>query len=114
MVKTIFEKIIDREIPAKIHYEDDEVICIDDAYPKTPVHVLVIIKKAIPSFQHLAEADYPLMIKVTKTIQKVAKKLGIDDGYRVVTNCGRKAGQSVDHLHFHIMGGTGLVSEGEK
>lgn len=102
---TIFEKIIAKELPATIHYEDEDVICIDDAYPQAETHFLVITKKVIPSINELKEDDYPLLKKVFKVIQEMTAKMGIEDSYRVVTNHGREAGQTVFHLHFHVLAG---------
>ena len=103
--KTIFKKIIDREIPADIVYEDDLCLAFRDVAPKAPIHVLVIPKKEIASIDALAADDRELMGHLWQVIRDLAQKLGLKDGYRVVVNCGRDGGQSVDHLHFHILGG---------
>jgi histidine triad (HIT) family protein len=107
--KTIFKKIIDREIPADIVYEDDLCLAFRDVAPKAPIHVLVIPKKEIASIDALAADDRELMGHLWQVIRDLAQKLGLKDGYRVVANCGRDGGQSVDHLHFHIMGGRALT-----
>ena len=102
---TIFKKIIDREIPADIVYEDDLCLAFNDVAPQAPTHVLVIPKKEIVSTAHLSSEDETLLGHMWQVIPKVARDLGLDAGYRVVVNCGAEGGQSVDHLHFHILGG---------
>jgi histidine triad (HIT) family protein len=109
MGDTIFGKIIRKEIPAKIVYEDESCIAFHDVSPQAPVHVLVIPKKPIVSLEQLEDEDAPLLGHLWLTIQKVARQLELaESGYRVVVNCGKDGGQSVDHLHFHILGGRAL------
>ena len=109
MAETIFSKIIRKEIPAKIVHEDDQCLAFHDVSPQAPVHVLVIPKKPIESLKQLESGDAELLGHLWLTIPKIASDLGLaDGGYRVVVNCGRDGGQSVDHLHFHILGGRGL------
>lgn len=109
MGDTIFGKIIRKEIPAKIVYEDESCLAFHDVSPQAPVHVLVIPKKPIVSLEQLEDEDAPLLGHLWLTIQKVARQLELaESGYRVVVNCGRDGGQSVDHLHFHILGGRTL------
>jgi len=103
--KTIFQKIIDREIPANIVYEDDRCLAFHDVSPQAPVHVLVIPKSPITSVAAIEDADADLIAHLWLIIRDVAKQLQLDAGYRVVVNCGREAGQSVDHLHYHLLGG---------
>ena len=103
--KTIFKKIIDREIPADIVYEDDQCLAFNDVAPKSPTHVLVIPKKEIPSLAHLSDEDSALMGHIVMVVHRLANELGLDNGYRVAVNCGADGGQTVDHLHFHLMGG---------
>ncbi|MCP5469279.1 MAG: histidine triad nucleotide-binding protein [Chlamydiales bacterium] len=103
--KTIFEKIISGELPSEKVYEDDDVVAIKDKFPKAPIHLLIITKKVIPSVQEIEESDFPLLGKVTKVAQKLAKEFGLGEGYRLVTNVGPQAGQTIFHLHFHLMGG---------
>ena len=103
--KTVFKKIIDREIPADILYEDDLCLAFRDTDPRSPTHILVIPKKEIASINEVAEADEPLIGHLYTVIRKLANKFGLSNGYRVVVNCGADGGQSVDHLHFHLMGG---------
>lgn len=109
MGDTIFGKIIRKEIPAKIVYEDESCLAFHDVSPQAPVHVLVIPKKPIVSLEQLESEDAPLLGHLWLTIQKVARQLELaESGYRVVVNCGKDGGQSVDHLHFHILGGRAL------
>ncbi len=109
MTDTIFGKIIRKEIPARIVHEDDWCLAFHDVAPQAPVHVLVIPKKPIESLEQLASEDAGLLGHMWLTIQQVARQLNLaDGGYRVVVNCGRDGGQSVDHLHFHILGGRSL------
>jgi len=105
---TIFKKIIDKEIPAKIVYEDDRCLAFHDVAPQAPTHVLVIPKQEIASLDDLTGADEALVGHLYGVIRKVAAELGLANGYRVVVNCGRDGGQSVDHLHFHVLGGRPL------
>jgi histidine triad (HIT) family protein len=106
--KTIFRKIIDREIPAKIVFEDDRCLAFRDVNPQAPTHVLVIPKKEIPSVDRLTADDAELVGHLYLVMAQLARDLGLDGGYRVVVNCGRDAGQTVDHLHFHLLGGRAL------
>jgi histidine triad (HIT) family protein len=109
MAETIFKKIIYKQIPARIVHEDDHCLAFHDVAPQAPVHVLVIPKKEIESLEHLANEDAALLGHIWLTIQKIAREQGLaSDGYRVVVNCGQNGGQSVDHLHFHILGGRPL------
>ena len=103
--KTIFQRIIDKEIPAKIIFEDDRCLAFHDVAPQAPTHVLVIPKAPIASIASLADDDAELVAHIWLVIRDLAKELKLDRGYRVVVNCGREAGQSVDHLHFHLLGG---------
>lgn len=103
--KTIFQRIIDKEIPAKIAYEDDQCLAFHDIAGQAPVHVLVIPKRPIESIATLADGDGPLVGHIWIVIRNLARELNLEDGYRVVVNCGRDGGQSVDHLHFHLLGG---------
>lgn len=106
--KTIFKRIIDKEIPAEIIYEDDLCLAFRDVAPKAPTHVLVIPKKEILSIDRLTDDDQNLAGHLLLTAKRVAAELGLADGYRVVINCGTDGGQTVDHLHLHIMGGRGM------
>jgi histidine triad (HIT) family protein len=105
VAETIFSKIIRKEIPAQIVYEDDSCLAFHDVSPQAPIHVLLIPKKAIVSLEHIESEDAALLGHMWLTIQRVARDLGLSEsGYRVVVNCGADGGQSVDHLHFHILG----------
>jgi histidine triad (HIT) family protein len=109
MPETIFSKIIRKEIPAKIVHEDEHCLAFHDVSPQAPVHVLVIPKKPIISVAQLESDDQTLIGHIWLTISKVAADLGLtESGYRVVTNIGRDGGQSVEHLHFHLLGGRSL------
>jgi histidine triad (HIT) family protein len=103
--KTIFKRIIDGEIPARIVYEDDQCLAFHDVAPQAPTHVIVIPKKEIASLDDVGDGDAALLGHMVVVIRDLARQLQLSDGYRVVVNCGPHAGQSVDHLHFHILGG---------
>ncbi len=102
---TIFSKIIKRELPAEVVYEDDQVIAIKDINPKAPVHLLIISKKEIPDLQSVSAGDLPLVTKMITVAQKLASQFNIQNGYRLLTNNGAKGGQKIFHLHFHLLGG---------
>jgi histidine triad (HIT) family protein len=103
---TLFKRIIDREIPADIVYEDDRCLAFRDISPQAPTHVLVIPKKVIASTDMLADDDAALLGHMWLVIRDLARQLGVDkSGYRVTVNCGPDGGQTVDHLHFHLLGG---------
>ncbi len=102
--KTIFKKIIDGEIPADIVHDDEYCLAFHDISAQAPVHVLVIPKKEIPSVADIADEDQALIGHLYLVIRDIAVKLGLENGYRVVVNCGADGGQSVDHLHFHLLG----------
>lgn len=103
--KTVFKRIIDREIPAQIVYEDELCLAFRDIHPQAPCHVLVIPKKEIPSLDQVSVQDQMLLGHLLLVTQRLAGELGLTGGYRVVLNCGPDGGQSVDHLHFHLLGG---------
>lgn len=105
----IFCKIIKREIPSSIVYEDNEIIAFRDVNPQAPIHILVIPKKHISSLVDLKEEDEIVVGKIYTVINKIAEQEGIDKkGFRVIVNCGEDGGQEVKHLHFHILGGRKL------
>lgn len=107
--KTIFQRIIDREVPAEIVHEDDWCLAFRDVHPQAPVHVLVIPKQQLISLAHAGEGDSQLLGHLLNALRQVAVQLGLDSsGYRVVINCGPDGGQSVDHLHLHLLGGRKL------
>ncbi len=107
----IFCKIIKGEIPSTKVYEDDKCLAFRDINPQTPVHILMVPKTHIACAADLTEADEALIGHIFTAIAKIAKDEHLDKGFRVITNSGKDAGQTVDHLHFHIMGG---VTMGEK
>ena len=112
MEDCIFCKIINKEIPSNIVYEDDEILAFRDIHPVAPVHVLVIPKKHISMLTDLTKEDEALIGKIYTTINKIAKQEGFEkQGFRVIANCGKDSGQEVMHIHFHILGGKVL---GEK
>ena len=106
---TIFGKIIRREIPAAIVYEDDLALAFQDVNPQAPVHLLVIPKKPIENLAAATAEDQALLGHLMLVIQKVAQQEGLDQGYRVVANTGEDGGQTVFHLHFHVLGGRSLA-----
>jgi histidine triad (HIT) family protein len=107
---TIFERIIAREIPAQIVWEDDDAIAFHDVNPQAPVHVLIVPKRVIPRLGAATEADRSTLGKLLQVAGELAKKLGIDQsGYRVVINSGPDAGESVPHLHVHLLGKRALA-----
>lgn len=105
---TIFEKIIAREIPAKIVWEDQDTIAFEDVNPQAPVHVLIVPKRVIPRLAEATQADAAMLGKLLLAAAEMAKKLGLKGGYRVVINNGPDAGESVPHLHVHLLGNRAL------
>jgi histidine triad (HIT) family protein len=105
MTDNIFLKIIERKIPAKIAYEDDRCLAFHDINPQAPVHVLVVPRKVIPTHADLSDADEELVGHMHVVAGKLAEQLGIGEGYRIVVNCKERAGQTVPHLHLHLLGG---------
>ena len=112
MEDCIFCKIVNGDIPSTKVYEDDDFYAFKDIAPVAPVHVLVIPKKHIQSIAVLKPEDADVAGKMLFTIQTVAKELGLTDGYRVVFNTGEKAGQTVHHMHAHILGGKEMAWPG--
>ena len=107
---TIFEKIIRREIPAEIVWENDAVLAFRDVNPQAPVHVLIVPKRVIPRLADATEDDAALLGKLLLASREVAKKLDLlESGYRVVINSGPDAGESVPHLHLHVLGKRALA-----
>lgn len=106
---TLFTRIINRQIPAKIIYEDDQCLAFEDIAPKAPTHVLLIPKKEVASLGALGEEDAALMGHMMLVLGRLARDLGVaESGYRVIANTGADGGQTVDHLHFHLLGGRRL------
>lgn len=106
--KTIFARIIDREIPADIVYEDERCLAFRDINPVAPVHVLLVPKKAIDRVQNMEDADEALLGHLFSAAKEVASALGVEDAYRLVINNGEGAGQSVFHVHLHLIAGRDL------
>jgi histidine triad (HIT) family protein len=105
MSKTLFEKIAAREVRANIVFEDDLVIAFRDVYPQAPVHVLLVPKKAIPRIAEAAPDDHKLLGHLLLKAAEVAAQLGMKNGYRLVINSGPDGGETIPHLHVHILGG---------
>ena len=106
MSKTLFEQIRDREIPADFVYEDDEIMAIRDINPQAPVHMLVIPKQVIENAHALEPEHTELVGRMVLVAKQVAQEAGMaEDGYRLVLNIGKNGGQSVDHIHIHVLGG---------
>ena len=104
-MKTLFEKIIDREIPAEIEHEDDQCIVIHDIDPKAPTHLLVIPKKVIPRIAEMQTEDKALVGHMLHTAGSIAESLNLSGGFRIVINNGKDGGETVPHLHVHVLGG---------
>ena len=104
MSDCIFCKIANGEIPSNKVYEDEQIMCFHDADPQAPVHVLIIPKKHIESLDDLQEEDKELVGTIMLKVKDLAKGLGLDNGYRLVNNCGEDGFQTVKHLHFHLLG----------
>lgn len=105
---TIFGKIIKGELPSEKVFENERILAIKDLHPVAPVHLLIIPKKEIASLQALAPEDLPLLNEVVLVAQQLAKEFHIEEGYRLLTNNGSQAGQTIFHLHFHLIGGRPL------
>jgi histidine triad (HIT) family protein len=105
MTDNLFLKIIDKQNPAKIVYEDDRCLAFRDINPQAPTHVLIIPRKVIATHDAVTEADEGLLGHLHIVAAKLAKDLGLSDGYRLVLNCREGAGQTVPHLHLHLLGG---------
>lgn len=109
-MSTIFGKIIRKEIPAKVVYEDDEILAFEDIQPQAPIHILVIPKKEISTLNDLKDEDAELMGKLFLVAQKIAKEQGFaEQGYRTVFNCNEDGGQTVNHIHLHLLAGRSLT-----
>ena len=102
---TVFNLIIEGKIPSTKVFENERILAIEDIHPVAPVHILIMPKKQIPNIQSMDKSDYPLLGEIVEVAQKIAEEKGIEDGYRLLTNNGLDAGQTVFHLHFHLIGG---------
>jgi histidine triad (HIT) family protein len=110
---TLFERIIDGEIPGTFVHRDEHCVAIRDVAPAAPVHVLVIPRRPIPSLAHLADGDHALIGHLMMVVKRVAEAEGLAErGYRVVINTGEEGGQTVPHLHVHLLGGTAMAGHG--
>ena len=105
---TIFKRIIDREISAEIVFEDELSLAFRDINGQAPTHILIVPKREITSLAESSDADEPLLGHLLGVARKVAMQLQLTDGYRTVINCGRNGGQTVNHLHIHLLGGRPL------
>ena len=105
MTKTIFEKIIDRELPSKIIYEDDKCIAIEDISPKAPIHILIIPKTPIKMLSKASAADQDLLGPLMMVTKQISEELNVQDAFNVLINNGAEAGQTVFHLHIHLLAG---------
>jgi histidine triad (HIT) family protein len=105
MAENLFKKIIDKLIPATVVHEDDLCLAFRDVNPQAPVHILIVPKKVIHTHDDLVPADKELLGHMHLVAIELAKKLGLQDGYRLVINCKERAGQTVPHLHMHLLGG---------
>lgn len=102
---TVFGKIIKGQLPCEKVFENDRILAIKDIAPHAPVHILIMPKKEIPNLQSVSPEDLPLIGEIVQVAQKLAEEFGIGDGYRLLINNGTNAGQTVMHLHFHLLGG---------
>ncbi len=107
-MSTLFEQILEGSIPSEKIYETERVFVIKDAFPKAPVHLLIITKKPYESIQAIARSELDVVSHIIEVAQLIATKVGVADNYRLVTNNGKGAGQSIFHLHFHLLGGSKL------
>ncbi len=111
-MSTVFGLIIQGKLPSKKVFENDRILAIEDIHPIAPVHILIMPKKEIPSLQHLEPHDLALIGEIVEVAQKIAEEKGISDGYRLLTNNGPDSGQTIFHLHFHLIGGRVLGKMG--
>jgi len=102
-VKTIFQRIIDREMPARIEHEDEHCVVIHDLHPQAPVHLLIVPRKPIPRLGEAAPVDQAVLGHLLLTAAAMARKLNLTDGFRLVINNGRHASESIPHLHVHLL-----------
>ena len=107
-MSTIFEDIIKGKLPCEKVFENERILAIKDKFPIAPVHILIMPKKVISTLQDLKQEDLPLVSEMIVVAQKLANEFNITEGYRLLTNNGARAGQSIFHLHFHLIGGRRL------
>lgn len=104
-MSTVFGLIIQGKLPAKKVFENERILAIEDIHPVAPVHILIIPKKPIVNLQAVEKEDLPLIGEIVEVAQKLAEEKGVLDGYRLLTNSGADSGQTIFHLHFHLIGG---------
>ena len=109
MSDCIFCKIINKEIPSKIVYEDDDILAFEDINPLAKIHILLIPKTHIAGADELTEENSGVVAHIFCVASRLARELGLENGYRIVNNCGADGGQSVRHLHFHLLGGRSMA-----
>jgi len=109
LADNIFLKILDKSIPARIAYEDDQCLAFHDIKPQAPTHVLIIPRRVIRTLDDVTSEDQALLGHLTLVAAKLAKQLGLSKGYRLVVNCNAQGGQTVPHLHVHLMGGRDMT-----
>lgn len=107
-MKTIFGKIISGDLPSVKVFENERLLAIKDVSPKAPVHILIMPKKEYKNLQDVPKEDLSIISEIVRVAQHIAKEMGVEDNYRLLTNNGTKAGQTVFHLHFHLIGGKEL------
>ena len=107
----IFCKIINGEIPSNKVYEDEQILAFHDIAPQAPVHVIIIPKQHIQSADEITEENSAVVAKIFEAIPKIAKKCGVENGYRIITNIGEDGCQTIKHMHFHLLGGKRLVEK---
>lgn len=111
-MENIFKKIIDGELESEKVFENERILAIKDKFPIAPVHLLIMPKKEIASLQKLQKEDLALLGEIAQVAQKLAEEFKVADSYRLLTNIGREAGQSIFHLHFHLIGGRQMGAMG--
>lgn len=104
-MSTVFGLIIQGKLPAEKVFENERILAIKDIHPVAPVHILIMPKKEIPNIHSLEREDWPLIGEILEVAQKIAEEFGVEGGYRLITNNGPDAGQTIFHLHFHLIGG---------
>lgn len=109
---TVFAKIIEGQLPSVKHYENEYLVVIEDIHKVAPVHLLIIPKKAYKGLQDVPENELGILQEIGKAAQLMAEKFNLEDGYRLLTNNGEDAGQTIFHMHFHLLGGRRLMTLG--
>ena len=104
-MSTVFSLIIQGKLPSKKVFENERILAIEDIHPIAPVHLLIMPKKEIPNLQNLEPDDLSLIVEIIEVAQQLARDKGVEDSYRLLTNNGGDAGQTIFHLHFHLIGG---------